>query len=114
MLSQQLAVLSWVPKVILCGWETWGLRSRGLHPSLKPPGRAVITASVRMAQGADMHEVCMQVRPQRVMDPRLGRPQPGTWQLGEDTQTFVVSPELPMGKQNEEGARGEGRVLSNK
>lgn len=31
------------------------------------------------------------------------RPQQKTWRVDEDSQTFVVLPEHPMGKQSEEG-----------
>ena len=56
----------------------------------------------------DLLEVCMQVKPHGVIpdcgDPCGGH---GGWVR---TQTFVVRTELPLGKQSEEGARGEGRV----
>lgn len=69
---------------------------------------------MRVAYRADLCVVCTQGRPHGVMDPRPWRPQQRTRQLGEDAQTFAVHTELPLGKQSEEGARGEGRVLSNK
>ena len=40
------------------------------------------------------------------MDPRLW----GIRWPGEDAQSFVVCTELPLGKQSEEEARGEGHV----
>lgn len=41
------------------------------------------------------------------MDIKPWRLQRRTWQLGDDARTFVVLPELPMGKQSEEGLCGE-------
>ena len=65
---------------------------------------------MRMVHGADFCEICVQVRLQRMMDPRPQKPQRRTRQLGEDVQNFLVHSELPVGKQSEEGACGEGRI----